>query len=246
MKVKIAIIDSRATDEIVRRLTLYGFQVITLPPFSKLSPAVASHTDMLIHRIGNEYISYAEYCDEASYVFTDISLALTKAGAKLSFTDDEVKAEYPNDCRLNALRMGNKLFCRTDSASDYLLKAARSTGLEIVHTNQGYPACTVLKLSESDAVTADRGMAKILGQHGIRVTLIDNGGISLPPHEYGFIGGAGSVFDGKLYLLGNLSLHKNAEKIIAAAEMAGLEVVSLSSAPLVDLGGILFSEGCIY
>ena len=142
--------------------------------------------------------------------------------------------------------MGNKLFCRTDSASDYLLKAARSTGLEIVHTNQGYPACTVLKLSESDAVTADLGMAKILGQHGIRVTLIDNGGISLPPHEYGFIGGAGSVFDGKLYLLGNLSLHKDAEKIITAAEMAGLEVISLSSAPLVDLGGILFSEGCIY
>ena len=245
MKIKIAIIDSRATDTMARKLTLHGFRVITLPPYSRLSSAVASHPDMLIHRIGDEYISYAEYCEEVSYVFSDISPVLTKAGARLSFTADGVSAKYPNDCRLNALRMGNKLFCRAESASDYLLKTASSAGLDIVNTNQGYPACTVLKLTENDAVTADRGMAKILEENGIRVTLIDNGGIALPPHEYGFIGGAGGVFDGKLYFFGNPALHPCADIILRAIEAASLTVVSLADTPLVDLGGILFAEGCI-
>ena len=245
MKVKLAIIDTRAPSDVQRRLELLGFRVITLPPYSKLSPAVASHTDMLIHRIGNEYISYADYCEEASYVFTDISLAVSKTGAKLSFTADEVSSEYPRDCRLNALRMGDKLFCRVDSASEYLLDAARSAGLEIVNTKQGYPACTVLKLTENDAITADRGMAKLLGHHGIRVTLIDDGDISLPPHEYGFIGGAAEAYDGALYFLGDPKFHKNADAILSAAKNAGLKVISLSDTPLTDLGGILFAEGCI-
>lgn len=245
MKVKIAIIDSRATEEMIRRLTLHGFHVITLPPYSKLSEAVASHTDMLIHRIGDEYISYADYCEEASYVFSDISLLLTRAGAKLSFTADEVEKKYPHDCRLNALKMGKKFFCRTDSVSEYLLSKAKDTELDIVHTNQGYPACTVLKLTNSDAITADRGMARILEKHGIRVTLIENGGISLPPHEYGFIGGAGGVFEDKLYFFGNPELHPNGNLIISAAEASNLKTVSLSDSPLVDLGGILFAEGNI-
>lgn len=245
MKIKVAIIDSRANADVVRRLTLHDFRVITLPSFSKLSEAVASHTDMLIHRIGNEYVSFAEYCEEASYVFTDISLALTKAGAKLSFTSDEVNKDYPSDCRLNALEMNGKLFCRTRSASPYLLERAKDYGLEVINTKQGYPACTVLKLSETDAVTADCGMAKILENNGIRVTLIENGGIELPPHEYGFIGGAGGVYEDTLYFFGNPEMHPSKTLIFNAANAAGLKVVSLSDSPLIDLGGVIFAEGDI-
>ena len=126
MKIKIAIVDSRIGETMERALTLRGFRVITLPRFSRLSEAVSSHTDMLICRIGEEYISYADYCDEAAYVFTDLSVLLAPSGAKFSFTSDEVSADYPNDCRLNALMMGDKLFCRTDSESEYLLKRAEA------------------------------------------------------------------------------------------------------------------------
>ena len=245
MKIRIAITDCRISDEMIRKLQIHGFRVITLPPYSKLSDAVASHTDMLIHRLGDEYISYADYCEEASYIFTDISLLLSKSGARLSFCADEVSSDYPNDCRLNALRMGNKLFLKTDSASEYLLSAAKRAGLDIVHTNQGYPACTVLKLNDSAAITADHGMAKILSKHGIDVTVIENTGIELPPHEYGFIGGAGAVYDGALYFFGNPELHTSYDKISAAAENANLKIVPLAKTPLRDLGGILFADGNI-
>lgn len=245
MKIKIAIVDSRISREAERKLTLSGYRVITLPPFSKLSPAVASHPDMLIRRIGNEYISYADYCEEASYVFSDLSLLSIGTKTRFTFTADEVAPTYPSDVGLNALIMGKKLFCREASASRAMLNSARESGLEIVNVNQGYPACTVLKLSEDAAVTADSGMAKILGKHGIRVTLIEQGGISLPPHEYGFIGGAGEVDEGKLYFFGDPKLHRYGEKIIEAANAEGLSIVPLSADGLSDLGGILFTEGDI-
>ena len=228
-----------------RALTLRGFRVITLPPFSRLSEAVASHTDMLVCRIGNELISYADYCEEASYVFSDLSLLLTPGGVRLSFTADEASPEYPRDCGLNALIMGDKLFCREEGASVHLLESARKAGYTVVPTKQGYPACTVLRLNDESAVTADRGMARTLAEHGVRVTLIENGGIELPPHEYGFIGGAGAVHDGVLYLFGSLDTHPCGNAIRSAAESEGLRIVSLSSAPLRDLGGILFATGDI-
>jgi len=245
MEVKIAIVDSRISEAAQRRLTLLGFRVITLPPFSKLSAPVASHTDMLIHRIGEEYISYADYCEEASYVFSDLSALMVPCGAKFSFTADEVTEEYPGDCRLNALRMGNKLFCKSDSASEYLILRAKECGIDIVDTKQGYPACTVLKLTDESAITADRGMAKILTESGIRVTLISPGGVELLPYEYGFIGGCGGVTDGKLYLFGDVTTHPDSEMIINTANREGLTVVSLGSGSLVDLGGIIFTKGNI-
>ena len=245
MKVKIAIVDSRISDEAQRRLMLSGYRVLTLPPFSRLSEAVASHPDMLIRRIGKEYISYADYCEEASYIFSDLSLLCRGTGERFTFTADEVDKVYPSDVGLNALEIGGKLYCRVKSASDTMLKAAEKAGLEIVDVKQGYPACTVLKLSEKAAITADKGMAKVLTEHGIRVTLIAEGGISLPPHEYGFIGGAGEVDGKELYLFGDPSLHPDKDKIIAAARDEGLSVVALSSGGLIDLGGILFAEGDI-
>ncbi len=245
MKIKIAIVDSRISNLEARRLTLEGFKVITLPPYSRLSRPIASHTDMLIHRMGNEYISFADYCEEASYVFSDISPLLVPCGARLTFTADIPSPEYPEDAKLNALRMGNKLFCRTDSICARILEAARETDVEIVHTGQGYPACTVLKLTDSAAITADRGMARLLTLHGIKVTLIENGDISLEPYEYGFIGGAGGVFGDTLYLFGNPETHRSYEKIKVATDEAGLRIVPLSDGAIRDLGGILFAEGNI-
>lgn len=243
--IKIAITDSRIDRESERNLMLHGYRVLTLPPFSRLSEAVASHPDMLIKKIGNEYISYADYCEEASYIFTDLSLWTVNTGVRLSFTADEILPTYPNDVALNALEIGGKIFCRVESASEAMLKSAYAAGLEVINVNQGYPACTVLKLNEEAAITADKGMAKILADHGIRVTLIEQGSISLPPHEYGFIGGCAEAHDGKLFFFGDPIHHPDRDKIAHAAEAEGLKIIPLSPLGLRDLGGIIFVEGNI-
>ncbi len=239
---KLAICDERLRKEDERGLILSGFHVIKLPPFSRLGEAVASHTDMLMHKIDNEFISYADYSEEAPLVFSELSRLLLTCGMKFTFIDDAVSPEYPKDVGLNALAIGGKLFCRCDSVSKHILHRYESIGHRIINVKQGYPACTVLRLDDDHAVTADKGMAKALEENGISVTLISDGDILLPPYSHGFIGGAAGVFDGVVYFFGDIELHRDGEKIKDAVRSAGMAFKSLSSLPLLDLGGIILTE----
>ena len=125
------------------------------------------------------------------------------------------------------------------------MEYAKAAGLEINNTKQGYPACTTLALSNSSAISADEGMARVLSQNGINVTLINNGDISLPPYEYGFIGGASGVYRDKLYFIGDYKLHRDAEKIENSIKEVNLTPLSLGAFPLLDLGRIIFIDSDI-
>ena len=124
------------------------------------------------------------------------------------------------------------------SVSQKIKEMADRLGYEICHTNQGYPACTVLAFG-NNAITADKGVARLMESEGIKVTLIGNGGISLPPHEYGFIGGASGVVGDKVYFFGDLLSHPDGQLIGDKLREAGFTPISLSDEPLRDLGGII-------
>ncbi len=234
---KLAIADNRISLACERSLLKLGFRVLKLPSCSSLSAPLASHPDMLIFAHGRDIISTCEYAECADYVFSDISAETD--GVRLSFTSDTHSAEYPHDCILNALAVGNKLFAKTDTCSHAIIDYAKGHGMELVHTQQGYPACTVLPLGERHAVTADAGMAKLLSEHGIEVTLIRNGDISLPPYEYGFIGGAAGVLGDTVYFLGDPEHHGDFDKISAAISSAGMSYTALADEPLADLGRLI-------
>ena len=85
-------------------------------------------------------------------------------------------------------------------------------------------------------------MSEALKREGIEVCEIENGGILLPPHEYGFIGGAAGVYRNTVYFLGDVKKHKSAQKILDTCERAGFEAVSLSGEELADLGRIIFID----
>ena len=91
----------------------------------------------------------------------------------------------------------------------------------------------------NSAITADAGLASVLKNNGVKVTLINQGGISLPPHEYGFIGGASGVVDNKIYFFGNLDSHPDVKAIREAILSEGYLPVSLSDEELSDFGGII-------
>ena len=233
---KILIIDERITAECERNLSKLGFLLIKLPQDPHLGSAVASHPDTVLFYADGEIITTAEYCDSASYVFSDIREY--RPQVKISFTDDRRSKSYPHDCIMNALVIGKKIFCKSDSISDRIKEFANERGYEIIHTNQGYPACTVLSFGNS-AITADRGIASLLSEHGIKVTLINQGGISLPPYEYGFIGGASGVVDNKVYFFGDINSHPDRETICKAIKDEGYIPISLSGDGLTDVGGFV-------
>ena len=237
---KYAIVDERIGKEASEHLALLGFKLIKLPPHKDLSEGVQSHTDMLIYRSGNTLLCQKDYLNEVK----ELSALKDEVSDRYRFItcETEFKSNYPFDARLNALNMGDTVFCKSDTVSEDILSLAKKQGKRIVHTNQGYPACTTLKLSEKNAITSDAGMAKILSDNGIKVTLIKNGEIDLPPYKYGFIGGCAGICDGVVYFNGQVELHPSFDLIKDAIEEASLRYVCLSGKKLRDVGGILFLE----
>ena len=236
---KCAIVDERISEKCERGLLLRGFQVLKCPPFKKISTALSSHPDMLMAKVKNRIISSVEYCESASYLFSDIrELA---PDVEMTFSDEHISEKYPHDAIFNALNIGNRIFLKEDTASLAVKHFSESAGIEIIPVKQGYPACTVLAFGNT-AVTADKGMQKALLQQGINVTLISDGDISLPPHEYGFIGGASGVYKNEVYFLGDIATHRDSKKILDAIRLENYTPISLSDEPLRDLGRIIFVD----
>lgn len=234
---KTIIVDQRISDECERSLCKEGFYLIKLPADPDLGVAIQSHPDTVMFYAEGEIITTADYCDRAAYVFSDLREFCPNV--KIHFTADRRSSKYPHDCIMNALIIGKRIFCKSDSVSKAIINLAMMHGYEICHVNQGYPACTVLSFGNS-AITADKGMASLLTQYGIKVTLINQGHISLPPHEYGFIGGASAVYGKKIYFFGDISAHPDCEIIRKAIEDEGFTPISLSKEGLSDLGSIIF------
>ena len=235
-----AIVDERISRNCETELLERGFEIIKLPADKRLGEAVASHTDMLLFRCENTLIGSRQYFEKNGEVFKKIKAALPSFDFILS--DEPIISKYPNDAIFNALRVGNKLFAKVDSVSQALLDTARTSGLEVIGVKQGYPACTVLAVSDNFAITADRGMASALSKSGISVmTVEESEKIKLPPYKNGFIGGAAGVIDNTVCFLGNFLSHPSGEDIKTALEVRGYEAISLdpSADALFDLGGII-------
>jgi hypothetical protein len=231
---RIILVDTRISDSTERSLLKLGLDPIKLPPDRSLGEAVKSHPDTLLFCHKDNIITTADYCDDAAYIFSDIREY--RPHIKISFTSDVRAERYPMDAVMNGLVIGDILFCNTKNISPAIKDYALSTGLSLVHTNQGYPACTVLSFSNR-AITHDRGMADILEKNGIKTLLIRQGHISLPPHEYGFIGGASFVYGNRVCFFGNLDAHPDGARMRDFIQDGGFEVLSLSDEPLSDFGG---------
>jgi len=232
------LISELAPDECDRELLLAGFHPIRLPAARSLGgSAVASHPDTLIFHHSGHLITDCDYCDDAAYVFSE--LRELYPSLSVSFVASGLRSGYPHECAFNAAASGNMLFARLDSLSDSVLKYASSAGLTAVNTRQGYPACATLMLGNR-AITADVGLCRVYESCGIQVTRISEGGILLPPHEYGFIGGASGVHGDTVYFFGELSRHPDGELIKDALAECGYKPRSLCTGPLRDLGGMIF------
>ncbi len=232
------LVDGRISAKCLSGLERRGFFPILLPRHENLPEAISSHPDSLCFYCRGELFVPAEYCDSAAYVFSDIREYAPNV--KIHFTPDTLGGKYPEDAKMNAKLFGNRLLANKKTLSPSILAASASAGLEIIDTRQGYPACTTLALGESAALTADSGIKNALTQSGINVILTENGGISLPPYGYGFIGGATGVYKNEVFFIGDFKRHPNHDMIETALSENGFTPVSLSDEPLSDLGGLIF------
>lgn len=234
---RFVLVSSGITPKMERGLRLQGFEPILLPPLPSLPRAIASHPDTLIFKLSETVVTSADYCERAGYIFSDIREYSKDIVIKV--TSDEPGDVFPRDCTFNALRCKDYLFCREVSISETVKSVAKENGLTVVGVKQGYPACSAIS-AKGAIITADEGLLRAASGVGLSTYRIEAGHISLPPYEYGFIGGASGVIDSEIYFFGDYRLHPSAKEIERAAEELGLKLISLSDEPLTDFGGMIF------
>ena len=239
---KTVLVDHRLPKGAAEALSRDDFRVVKLPSAGALYPSpIASHADMILFHHGTTVITSEEYRREHPELFEELEGRLPYY--RFIYTEDRQSADYPRDAIYNALVIGDRLFCKTDTVAGAILDYAKEAGLTVINTAQGYPSCTVLSLGDR-AVTADRGMARVLEKCGIPVYVIsDSAFIGLMPYDYGFIGGSAGIHGGTVYFLGDVREHPDSGTILRAIADAGLDMRILPvDGGMLDLGRLIFCE----
>ncbi|NLM62384.1 MAG: hypothetical protein GX193_09970 [Clostridiales bacterium] len=229
-------------------LTLVGeafreldIEIIPVPSCSSVDVRVNGHADLTTHHLGGNslivssdtydetYIRLANSCGKFGLENWDI----IKGAAKFD-------SKYPSDIPLNALRIGQILFCNVPHTDVRLLQFCEENGIEIIHVNQGYARCSVCIVNEKAVITADPGLADSMEKKGIDVLRIRRGYIDLPGYDHGFIGGAsGKISRDKLCFTGSLKDHPDYDSIEKFLYKRDVEPVILTERNCFDIGSII-------
>ncbi len=207
-----------------------GVTPIPIPSFKKLARPIESHPDILLFGLKDGSILTGREYYENNRPFFD--------SHRINIILDEKtpQGEYPQDVLFDALAIGSRLYGKERFVSEKLLSRYDA----FIPVKQGYARCSVALLSESCAVTADKGLYKALTKSGLDVLLISSGNIALEGYSFGFIGGAGGrIKDDTYVFFGDLLSHPDGERIRSFASEHKINAVSLSDEPLSDHGGLL-------
>ena len=149
---------------------------------------------------------------------------------------------YPDNVKLNALYVDNKLICRVPSLDDKVKEYCDKNNIKLIHVNQGYAKCSCAVVSDRALITADQGIAKALTDTNIDFLTVEEGSVELEGAKYGFIGGASGYDSDKrtLYSCGDITRHPDYAKIKYFCDIHGTRIVNLNDDDLTDIGGIIF------
>lgn len=205
-----------------------GVSTVETGPHPGLPAPLARHADLLLRHLGGSRVLAANGQPALEAELRGRGLAVTVSKALLSRT-------YPGDVALCGLVLGGRLYCHPEHAAPELLAA-----YPVVPVRQGYARCSVCIVDEGGVITADTGIAEAAERNGVCVLRIRPGHIELPGYGYGLIGGcSGLLAPDLLAFAGDLAQHPDGDRIRFFCRERGVEVLSLGTGPLTDIGGIL-------
>ena len=234
----LALLGEDAPQEIADALRALGFSVLRLPCDSRLATPVRSHADMLMLPVGKVVFTSSEYLSVAE----DIFKALESLGYEIVACNAEIRSDYPHDVAFDALVLKSAIIARLDSLPDEIKTYAAAMGISLIDSKQGYAKCSAVSVGESAIITADKNIARAAEAADADTLLISAApeAIRLDGYDYGFIGGASGVLEDTVYFTGDISSHPDAERITEFCKAHEKKIISLSSEPLNDVGGIFF------
>lgn len=191
--------------------------VTWLEPSDAAYPSISSHPDIF-------YFCHNErHCDSVIY---------TK----------NVGKKYPDTCLNNAVGIGNILIHNLLYTNPSILELYGQMWKKSVqiNVNQGYTRCNLLALNESNYITSDFGIKRVLEEHGFTVSYVDPHQITLPGQKYGFFPGCCGLVDDYVVVCGSVSRLKECKELRKFIRRNGMKIIELYDGELVDVGSIFF------
>ena len=207
---------------------------ILVPELPLIDSKTAYHADLSLCVLGENVVCAPSLHEKLSNIKDPDFIG----GINLIKGDKEPCEPYPNDILYNAAVVGKYIFCKRDKTDKKLLEIAEKNGYIIVNVNQGYARCSTLPVTDSALITSDSGIYSAALNHGFDALFVSNEGVSLDGYPNGFIGGCGGLFENKLIFSGDISKHRDYEKIKDFCGKHSVEVL-FTAEPLYDFGSVL-------
>ena len=209
-------------------LESFGVRVIPCPINPYVDARLSYHSDLSVYHVGGKCFYLARHLRDS-----ELAKELEHLGASVRFSKARQGGEYPLDASLCALPLGDAVYHNAKICDELIVQSTS----RFENIKQGYAKCAVCPVSSDAAITADKGVARVLEKNGVRVLQVLPGGIVLDGFDEGFIGGAAfKIAPDVLAFTGSLDLHPDKEKIEEFLSECGVRPEYLTAGQAFDIG----------
>ena len=194
----------------------------------------ATHADMQILRIEDQIVLLKGNDFFNSRIIEEVN------EYKISFTEESIKVfKYPDCVKLNIALVGKKAIGNFKYADSNVIKILQEKSYDLINVKQGYAGCAVAVVSDDAIITADTSICRAV-KGKIDCLKVSEGDIRLCERYGGFIGGASFLANkSTLAFMGDILKHPDYINIKNFCRNHRVELLSLSSQPLCDVGGVI-------
>ena len=226
------LIISNAEPTVCDKLTKLGYKLIYTECVDGFISYEQKHADMQCIVVENKVFVLSQ-CNDLYNKLIDQNFDVIK-------TEKPAGAKYPKNILLNAKIVGKNLIGKIDSLDKGLVNFCIGNGYNLIDVNQGYAACSILKVADNAIITSDESIYKALKNSEIDVLKICSGYIKLAGakrEEDGFIGGASVNLGDSVLFFGDIKKHPDYKSIVEFCLNKGVNVILIEKTPLTDIGG---------
>ncbi len=221
-------ISCRVYDSVLKLLKSFSAELVLIPDLPKIDSRTAYHADLSLCVLGDTVVCAPSLYEKIEKID---NFNIIKG-------ESEPQEPYPNDVLYNAAVVGKHIFCNLNATDRILVDIAKKNGFSLINVKQGYARCSTLPITDSALITSDKGIYSAAFNLGLDVLLVSNEDILLEGYPNGFIGGTGGVFENRMFFCGDITQHRDFEKIKEFCGKYSVEIV-YTSEPLRDFGSVL-------
>ena len=221
-------ISGRAYESVLKLLKSFSAELVLIPDLPKIYSRTAYHADLSLCVLGDTVVCAPSLYEKIEKID---NFNIIKGEA-------EPQEPYPYDVLYNAAVVGKHIFCNLTATDRVLIEVAKKNGFNLINVKQGYARCSTLPVTDSALITSDNGICSAALKSGLDVLYVSNEDVLLEGYPNGFIGGTGGVFENRMFFCGDITQHRDFEKIKEFCGKYSVEIV-YTSEPLRDFGSVL-------